>query len=185
MRIRKRETCSRNLGEFGRRRSDQAWSSCPNSQARAYAQCRSAVAREMPRHSAASSRLTAGEEAQLDQLAAFADAARPASPAPRPGPAGRSDRRRRRRRDRASRCVRPSPPRFRLRLARAPVDEDAPHGLGRGGEEVAAAVPVLAPGRRHVPTSRRYASWTRAVACSVCPGFSWASFCAASLRSSS
>ena len=34
-------------------------------------------------------------------------------------------------------------------------------------------------------TSRRYASCTRAVACSVCPGFSWASFAAASFRSSS
>ena len=35
------------------------------------------------------------------------------------------------------------------------------------------------------PTSRRYASWTKAVACSVCPDFSCASRCAASLRSSS
>ncbi len=33
-------------------------------------------------------------------------------------------------------------------------------------------------------TKRRYASWTRAVACRVCPGFSCASFCAANLRSS-
>ncbi len=32
--------------------------------------------------------------------------------------------------------------------------------------------------------TRRYASWTRAVACSVCPGGSYESFCAASRRSS-
>ena len=68
-------------------------------------------------------------------------------------------------------------------LAAGVVDEDPPHGLGRRGEEVAAAVPVLRASR--TSTSRRYASCTRAVACSVCPGFSWASFCAASLRSSS
>ena len=35
------------------------------------------------------------------------------------------------------------------------------------------------------PTSRRYASWTRAVGCSVCPGLSWVSLEAASRRSSS
>ena len=34
-------------------------------------------------------------------------------------------------------------------------------------------------------TSRMYASCTSAVACSVCPGFSWASLAAASFRSSS
>ena len=34
-------------------------------------------------------------------------------------------------------------------------------------------------------SKRRYASWTRAVAWRVCPGFSLASFWAASLRSSS
>ena len=35
-------------------------------------------------------------------------------------------------------------------LAAGAFDEDAPHGLGRGGEEVAAAVPVLGP----VPTDQ-------------------------------
>ena len=60
-------------------------------------------------------------------------------------------------------------------LAAGVLDEDAAHGLGGGGEEVAAAVPVLVA--RSAPTSRRYASWTRAVAWSVWPGFSWASFC--------
>ena len=34
-------------------------------------------------------------------------------------------------------------------------------------------------------TSRKYASWTSAVGSSVWPGFSWASFCAATLRRSS
>ena len=50
-------------------------------------------------------------------------------------------------------------------LAAGVLDEDAAHGLGRRGEEVAAAVPQAGPGR--APTSRRYASWTRAVAWSV------------------
>ena len=68
-------------------------------------------------------------------------------------------------------------------LAAGVVDQDAAHGLGGGGEEMPPAVPVLAVARHR--RSRRYASWTRAVAWSVCPGFSWASFCAASLRSSS
>ena len=47
----------------------------------------------------------------------------------------------------------------------------------------------FSPGSWHSPragtTNRRYASWTSAVASRVCPGFSCASFCAASLRSSS
>ena len=58
-------------------------------------------------------------------------------------------------------------------LAAGGVDEDAAHGLGGGGEEVAAAVPAVWPARP--PTSRRYASWTRAVGWRVWPGFSPAS----------
>jgi hypothetical protein len=90
------------------------------------------------------------------------------------------------------------------------VDQDPPHGLGRGGKEVAAGVPV-GPSHRAVigsrrseigsrpafvrpltsdfgpagPTKRKYASCTRAVAWSVCPDFSCASFAAANCRSSS
>jgi len=39
--------------------------------------------------------------------------------------------------------------------------------------------------RPGLATRRRYASWTSAVTWSICPGFSWASFAAASLRNSS
>ena len=77
-----------------------------------------------------------------------------------------------------------------------------PLDFGRGGKEVAAEVVgpdrlggtwcclrgrACIPGfaRRSEPTSRKYASCTSAVACSVCPGFSWASLAAASFRSSS
>jgi hypothetical protein len=38
---------------------------------------------------------------------------------------------------------------------------------------------------RCAPTSRKYASWTRAVARNVWPGFSWANLWAASFRSAS
>src|SRR5262245_12202599 len=61
------------------------------------------------------------------------------------------------------------------------VDEDAVHGRGRSGEEVAAAVPVR---RLLAPTSLRYASWTRAVGWRVWPAGSFESRAAASLRSS-
>ena len=62
-------------------------------------------------------------------------------------------------------------------------DEDPPHGFSRRSEEVTASVPLgeAASG----PINRKYASWTKAVACSVCPGFSWASLAAAKLRNSS
>ena len=77
----------------------------------------------------------------------------------------------------------PDPPAARFSRPSIPsmVDQDAPHGLGRGGEEVPAVVELLVC----PSTSRRYASWTRAVALSVCPGFSAAILAAASLRSSS
>jgi hypothetical protein len=60
--------------------------------------------------------------------------------------------------------------------------QDSPHGLRRGGEDVAAAGKCCTCS---TATSRRYASWTSAVACSVCPGDSRDSFSAASFRSSS
>ena len=99
----------------------------------------------------------------------------------------------------AGRAVRPdrplasSPPCFSARLRRACIDQNPPHRLGRGGEEVAAGVEgrsrgsvvgsqrsrfefgwLTDPDSRPLtpPTSRKYASCTSAVACSVCPGFS-------------
>ena len=99
----------------------------------------------MPRTSAASSTRQAGEEAQLDQLGGL-DGSSSCEPfaAPRRGRAG--------------------PPRFGVRQAIGVVeldslptatvlrpslpagvlDQDPSHRLGRGGEEVAPAVPVLA-----------------------------------------
>ena len=71
---------------------------------------------------------------------------------------------------------------FRAALAAGVLDQNPPHGFGGGGKEVATAIPML--GLR-VSTSRMYASCTSAVACSVCPGFSWAIFAAASFRNSS
>ena len=64
------------------------------------------------------------------------------------------------------------------------LDEDAAHGERRGGEEVAAPIPapVLVDRR----TTRRYASWTSAVGCSVWFGWrSRARRALASFRSSS
>ena len=43
------------------------------------------------------------------------------------------------------------------------VDQDAPHHLRRDAEEVRAILPVT----RSWPASLMYASWTRAVGCSV------------------
>ena len=69
----------------------------------------------------------------------------------------------------SSRSTRRRPPPCLTRpLAAGGLDEDAAHGLGGGGEEVAAAVPAGWPAS--APTSRRYASWTRAVAWRVWPG---------------
>jgi hypothetical protein len=58
------------------------------------------------------------------------------------------------------------------------VDQNTPHRFRRAGEEVAAVVEVL------VADQRRYASWTRAVALRVCPGFSATIRAAASFRNS-
>ena len=67
-------------------------------------------------------------------------------------------------------------------LAAGVLDQDPPHGLGRGGEEVAAALPALDPFRvdqsqvRLVNQGRRLESL---------PGCLLRSFCAASFLSSS
>src|SRR5262249_5815510 len=75
-------------------------------------------------------------------------------------------------------------------LAAGVLGRDPAHRLSRRGGEGAAIVPAGVAGARGLgrpspPTSRTYASWTRAVASRVWPGFSWASFRAASSRSSS
>ena len=105
----------------------------------------------MPRAAAASLDRQPGEVPQFDQ-AGRRRVLGASGPAPRPGrgvvvrglvrgePAASS---------RSSR----SPPAAVLagRLRRACVDEDAAHGLGRGGEEVAAAVPAGCVGRADQP----------------------------------
>ena len=62
------------------------------------------------------------------------------------------------------------------------IDQDAPHRFGCCSKEVPTAIPPLSRFHIHQPQIRLV---HRAVACSVCPGFSWASLAAASLRSSS
>ena len=67
-------------------------------------------------------------------------------------------------------------------LAAGVLDQDAVHGLGRGGDEVAPPGPVLPLIHVHQP---QVSLMHQGRACSVWPGFSWASLWAASLRSSS
>ena len=82
---------------------------------------------------------------------------------------------------RSTRCR--SPPCLTGLLAAGVLDQDAAHGLGGGGEEVAAAVPALGRARRPPAAGRPRGPgpWPGASG----PGFSWASLWAASLRSSS
>ena len=71
---------------------------------------------------------------------------------------------------------------FPAGLSSSLLDQNPPHRLGAAAKKC----PRLSQDRSGAPsTSRIYASCTSAVACSVCPGFSWASFAAASFRSSS
>ena len=88
----------------------------------------------------------AGEVAELDQLAPCAGRRPPAASGPRPGPAVRPPVARGDQLDVVQvdqfDARRPPPLDGRV-LAAGVLDEDAAHGLGRGGEEVAAAVPVL------------------------------------------
>ncbi len=71
---------------------------------------------------------------------------------------------------------------FDAALAAGPIDQDSAYRLGGRREEMAATGPWLDGIDVDQP---QYASWTKAVAWSVCPGFSAASFCPARLRSSS
>ena len=70
----------------------------------------------------------------------------------------------------------------RLRLPRAAINQDAPHGFGGSGKKVPPRIPMLGLFYVNEPDVRLM---HHAVACSVCPGFSCASFTAANFRSSS
>ena len=108
-----------------------------------------------------------GEEPELDQLGLGRVLSARAARAPRRGP-GLSGVPASSATATSWRQPNPLPGRRRASVAACPgpvLDQDAAHGLGSRGEEVTPAVPV--PGRRRASTSRRYASWTRAVAWSV------------------
>ena len=122
--------------------------SCWYSQARAYAQWRSAVAAEMPRAVGGLLGGQPGEVAELDQprpsrlvAAELGQGLVEGEQVRRAGPSSRP-----RGSSRRSRSIRPRGRRRAWRLACAArlLDQDAAHRLGRGGEEVAAAVPAAA-----------------------------------------
>ncbi len=145
------------------------------SQLRAYAQSFSAVEVETPSAAAACSAVRPAKNRSLTSSALRGSSAsscrRASSRASKRSPFSSS-----RAGSMSSRSSRRRPPPALLGLlVPGPVDQDTAHGLGGGGEEVPAAVPVLRSAPR--PTSRRYASCTSAVACKVWPGCSWANCC--------
>ena len=153
----------------------------PKSQVRAKVQSRSAVRRLIPRARAACSMVSPANRRSLTSAAACASvslsrviaSSRSIRSSASEVVSSRSDSR--------SRSWHGSHPPASAACGHAPVDQDPADRLGRRGQEVDAIVPgAYFPGS----TNRRYASWTKAVAWSVWPGFSRASFCAASLRSS-
>src|SRR5262245_32713781 len=165
-------------GEFvAEPRSAPGPSSSQYSQVRAYVQYRAAVAREISRASAASSTDSPAKYRRVTSLAFTGSSAanlvrassRATRSAARDGAMASTSSRSIRRR---------SPPCFSVSFRRALSIRM------RRMASAAAARKCPRPAKYWSPTRRRYASWTRAVACSVWPGCSWASLAAASRLSS-
>ena len=140
---------------------------------------------EMPEGvSAASASISPAKIAELDQLGRLRVLGLRAGPGPRPGRAGRRPGPSARGPiERPAADASAAAAAWRACLPRALLDQDPPHRLGRGGEEMAAAIPVLGrvAVRPAAGTPRAPGPWPAASG----PASPGPACCAASLRSSS